>query len=113
MVVVEGPRLYGPFGTHHEAEKALMNSKIPNFEINAERLEEEGLAIAAEGRAMILPMMGPLAMAKKATEFDREARLFSNHLCSTCEHKLVKHSATNNHCMAPGCSCPKPKPVNL
>lgn len=97
-VVVEGPRLYGPFGTHNEAERALMNGKIPNFEMNAERLEEDGLVAGTGERAMILPMMGSLAMAKKAVEFDREARLFSNHLCSNCERPQGEHDMKSSRC---------------
>lgn len=98
VVVVEGPRLYGPFGTYNEAEKALANSKIPNFEVNAERIKEDGLAVATGGTAMILPLMGPLAMARKAIEFDREARLFSNHLCLNCEQKSGKHNPKTSAC---------------
>lgn len=111
VVVVEGPRIYGPFGTYNEAEKAIKNSKIPNFEVNAERLEEDGLVVASSGKAMILPMMGPLAMARKAVEFDREARLFSNHLCSNCEQPHGKHDLKSSLC--PDRSGRKLKPITI
>lgn len=113
VVVIEGPLLYGPFGTYNEAAKAVQNGKIPNYERTAERLREEGLVPTAE--AMILPMKGPLAMAEKAISFDREARIFSNHLCSTCEHRLVKHGVNSNTgaCSIAGCDCKRAKPITL
>lgn len=113
VVVIEGPLLYGPFGTYNEALKAVGNGKIPNYERTAERLREEGLAPASE--AMILPMRGPLAMAEKAIEYDREARLYSNHLCVNCEHGLAKHGVRSNTgaCSIAGCECKKAKPITL
>lgn len=113
VVVAEGPLLYGPFGTHGEAVKAVENGKIPNLERAADRVREEGLAPARQ--AMILPMTGPLAMAEKGITIDREARLFASHLCDTCEHRLVKHNiaARNPGCSISGCECQKAKPITL
>lgn len=113
VVVAEGPLLYGPFGTYGEAAKAVQNGKIPNLERAADRLREEGLVPARQ--AMILPMTGPLAMAEKGIAIDREARLFSGHLCDTCEHRLAKHNIAvrNPGCSVSGCECQKAKPITL
>lgn len=113
VVATSDRQLFGPFGTFAEAEKAVKNGKIPNLEAGAERVREEGYVPAAQSQ--ILPMTGPLAMAERGIEFDREARLFANHLCATCEHPSAKHNTQNRNagCSIQGCGCAKDKPITL
>lgn len=96
VVATSDRLLYGPFGTHAEAAKAVTNGKIPNLEKNLDRIGEDGF-IAAQDVA-ILPLRGPLSMAQKAEEYDREARLFSNHLCVHCELPVARHDVKTNAC---------------
>lgn len=113
VVATSDRLLYGPFGTAKEAERAVANGKIPNLEKNLDRIGEDGFISARD--VAILPLRGPLSMAREGAEFDREARLFSNHLCSTCEHPSAKHGivARNPGCSIAGCSCAKDKPITL
>ena len=113
VVATSDRLLYGPFGTIREAEKAVANGKIPNLEKNLDRIGEDGFIAARD--VAILPLRGPLSMAREAAEYDREARLFSNHLCSTCEHPSAKHGivARNPGCSIAGCSCKKLKEIKL
>jgi len=111
VVATSDRLLYGPFGTYNEASKAVANGKIPNLEKNLERIGEDGFIAASD--VAILPLRGPLSMAREGAEFDREARLFSNHLCSTCEHPNAKHSHHNDACTIAGCSCKKLKEIKL
>lgn len=113
VVATSDRLLYGPFGTYNEAEKAVINGKIPNLEKGLERAGEDGYIPATD--VTILPLRGPLSMAKKAAEFDREARLFAGHLCSNCEHRAARHGATAGSvaCTEYGCTCKKLKEVTL
>lgn len=103
--------LFGPFSTEAEATKAVENGKIPDLEALAGRAREEGYVPTRE--AHILPMTGPIAMAEKAIQKDREARQFALHLCAACDHPTSKHSHHDGTCIIPGCGCKKPKPVTL
>lgn len=96
VVATSDRLLYGPFGTIREAEKAVANGKIPNLEKNLEHIGEDGFIAARD--VAILPLRGPLSMAREAAEYDREARIFSNHLCVHCEQPAGKHDAKNNLC---------------
>lgn len=109
VVATSDRLLYGPFGTYNEAEKAILNAKIPNLEVGAERASEEGLVAGSD--VGIYPLRGPLSMAKKAEEYDREARLFSNHLCVNCEQKSAKHDPKTGAC--PGGAGTKLKKITL
>lgn len=117
VVVTKGGFVYGPFGTENEAYKALEAGKIPNFfdDEGIAAVRKDGLVPALGGRAAVLPMRGPLSAAEQAIESDRKTKLFSEHRCSACEHKLAKHGATagTEACTIPGCKCKAPKPIKL
>lgn len=114
VVATSDRLLYGPFGTYNEATKAVINGKIPNMEDGIQRTEtledgKEGYVAAAD--VAILPLRGPLSMAREASEFDREARIFSNHLCVHCEQAVNKHDTKTNAC--PGGAGTKLKQLTL
>ena len=117
VVATEGLNLYGPFGTENEAHAALAGGEVPSY-IDDEgivQLRKDGLVPTLGGKAVVLPLIGPLAMADRLDRQDRKARLFTEHRCATCEHKLAKHgtSAGTEACSIPGCSCKKPKKLTL
>lgn len=104
--------VYGPFGTHAEALRAVTNGRIPNVEkMDADRLKEEGYIPSAN--IAILPMRGPVSAAESAVEADRMARLFANHLCLNCQHKFSRHNVKTGKCPARNCECSSPKEVKL
>lgn len=112
VVATDDRRIYGPFGTYGEAERAVTNGRIPNVEkIPKERLEEEGYVPSS--KVAILPMRGPVSAAEAAVEKDRLARLFANHLCLHCEHKFSRHNIKTGKCPVKNCPCVKPKEVTL
>lgn len=96
VVATSDRLLFGPFGTAAEAQRAVANGKIPNLEKNLDRIGEDGFIAARD--VAILPLRGPLSMAREASEFDREARIFSNHLCVHCEQAVNKHDTKTSAC---------------
>lgn len=112
IVATDNRLVYGPFGSHGEAEKAVANGRIPDLDkVDPEQLKEEGYVPA--NKVLILPMRGPVSAAEASREKDRLARMFSNHLCRDCEHKTARHNAKTGKCPVKNCDCTKPVPVTL
>lgn len=117
VVATSNRIIYGPFGTELEAHAALGSGAIPDFfddEVAAQEYKD-GLIPTLGGQAIVLPMIGPLAMSGRLDRQDRKARLFAEHRCETCEHKLARHGVRvgTDACFAPGCKCKKSKEIKL
>lgn len=117
VAVTNTKTLYGPFGTEAEAYAALEAGKVPDF-VDDEGVKatlSDGLVPSLGGEAVVLPLIGPLAMAQRLDRQDRSARLHAEHRCAACEHQLAKHSIRpgSDACSIPGCRCSKPKEIKL
>lgn len=113
IIATDAHLIYGPYESEAAAYNALAGGKVPDFEdeegIKAIRKEKEIPTLG--GRAIVLPIIGPLALAEGIAEKDAAAFNTSNHLCVTCGHKLLAHGLkrSSNGCSVRGCTCSSPK----
>lgn len=114
-VATDASIIYAPFASENDCYTALAGGKVDGFVdeegIKALRKEDKSAIPTLGGRAMVLRLTGPLALEATTYRKDREAHLFSNHLCVHCEQAVNKHDTKTNAC--PGGAGTKLKQLTL
>ena len=94
--------IYAPFASENDCYTALAGGKIDGFVdeegIKALRKEDKSAIPTLGGKATVLRLTGPLALEAATYRKDREARLFSSHLCSNCEQPQGGHDTKTGRC---------------
>lgn len=110
-IATDAQILYAPFASEVDAYNALAGGEIEGF------VDEEGIKDLRKadksaiptlgGKAMVLRLTGPLALAEQLDHHDRKAHIISEHLCPKCEHKKTEHGVNGRStaCSIHGCTC--------
>lgn len=110
-IATDAQIVYGPWASETDAYNALAAGQIEGFVdeegIKALRKEDKSAIPTLGGKAVVLRLTGPLALAERMDHHDRKAHIVSEHLCPKCEHKKAVHglSGRTTACSIQGCSC--------
>lgn len=110
-IATDAQIIYAPFASEIDAYNALAGGQVEGFVdeegIKELRKEDKTAIPTLGGKAMVLRITGPLALADQLDHHDRKARIISEHLCPKCEHKKQAHglNGRSTACSIQGCSC--------
>ena len=110
-VATDAQIVYGPWASETDAYNALAAGQVEGFVdeegIKALRKEDKSAIPSLGGKALVLRLTGPLALAEQVEHHDRKARIVAEHLCSKCEHKKAVHglNGRSTACSVTGCTC--------